>query len=744
MAKKDKKAAAAKKDEKKARQELKQQKINKKKASKEAKDAGEEDIEAILQEFMKKDAAKVAIAVVPSLQPSPRANFSLSSMVNGDLLMFGGEYFDGECNVCYNELYRWNLEANEWKLISSPNTPPPRCSHQSVVYRDHLYVFGGEFATADQFYHYRDLWRLDLKTNSWECLEGKGGPSPRSGHRMTVWRNYLVVFGGFYEAARETKYVSTTTTSSTITPSTRRWFNDLFLFNFADLKWKKISLPVHKASPAPRSGCQLAVMASNDTIFMYGGDAKGKNVGEKAEGKVYTDIWALHMAPIIKAQDPTWEKLSRKGHAPSPRSGATMAVYKNRALLFGGVFDEEGRRHELKSVFYNDMFAYDMERKRWYEYRLRNKKEPGAKRRRQKAKAGDNGANDNGDDDDSGDDDSDDGDESDDGETAKEEAKRLNQFGYVGADGSIVYLEDDDEEEKEEEKEEVEDIVKKDVDESKHDDDDRHDVVESVVLPPKGPAQVEPVPQDKDEVATAAAVRMPLPRINPALIVRGNTFFVYGGVLEDGDREITLDDCWSLDLKRMDAWVEVLPGTMAEQLWKGDVSDTEDSAYDSEESDDDDDDDEFTEYVEPIDEEEQDKPPASIAVARAVDVLDGTADESAKKSKKKKNDRKAIRHEIETLQDQLQLADDSQTPLPGENLRDFFARTANHWATQVAHLPDTFERQLSVKDIKREGFAMAEVRYNELLPILERLNELEAEQKKAEEDQKDKKTAKKG
>ncbi|RLO01966.1 hypothetical protein DYB28_012316, partial [Aphanomyces astaci] len=414
----------------------------------------------------------------------------------------------------------------------------------------------------------------------------------------------------------------------------------------------------------------LAVMASNDTIFMYGGYAKVKNVGEKAEGKVYTDIWALHMAPITKAQDPTWEKLSRKGHAPSPRSGATMAVYKNRAILFGGVFDEEGRRHELKSVFYNDMFAYDMERKR-----------------------------------------------------------------------CIVYLEDDDEEEKEEEKEEeVEDIVKKDVDESKHDD-DHHDVVEAVVLPPKGPAQVEPVPQDKDEVA---AVRMPLPRINPALIVRGNTFFVYGGVLEDGDREITLDDCWSLDLKRMDAWVEVLPGTMAEQLWKGDVSDTEDSAYDSEESDDDDDDDEFTEYVEPIDEEEQDKPPASIAVARAVDVLDGTADESAKKSKKKKNDRKAIRHEIETLQDQLQLADDSQTPLPGENLRDFFARTAIHWATQVAHLPDTFERQLSVKDIKREGFAMAEVRYNELLPILERLNELEAEQKKAEEDQKDKKTAKKG
>ncbi|OQS05922.1 hypothetical protein THRCLA_01987, partial [Thraustotheca clavata] len=393
MAKKDK----AKREEKKTRQELKQQKINKKKASKEAKDAGEEDIEAILNEFMKKDAAKVAITIVPTTQPSPRANFSLSSMPNNDLLMFGGEYFDGECNECFNELYRWNLETNEWKLISSPNTPPPRCSHQSVVYRDHLYIFGGEFATADQFYHHRDLWRLDLKTNAWECIESKGGPSPRSGHRMIVWRNYLVVFGGFYEAARETK-----------------WFNDLFLFNFADLKWKKISFPVHKTIPGPRSGCQLAVLPSKDTIFMYGGYAKVKNVGEKSEGKVYTDMWALNMAPVIKYQDPTWEKLSRKGHAPSPRSGATMTVYKNRAILFGGVYDEEGRRHELKSIFYNDMFAYDMERKRWFEYKLRTKKDPNKQRRRKKTKTTTN-------DDDDNDDDFDDDDDDDDSQTGSDD-----------------------------------------------------------------------------------------------------------------------------------------------------------------------------------------------------------------------------------------------------------------------------------------------------------------------------------
>jgi len=63
----------------------------------------------------------------------------------------------GEVTTVYNELYRWNFDKNEWKLIESLNTPPPRCSHQAVFFKDKLYIFGGEYATLDQFHHYRDL-----------------------------------------------------------------------------------------------------------------------------------------------------------------------------------------------------------------------------------------------------------------------------------------------------------------------------------------------------------------------------------------------------------------------------------------------------------------------------------------------------------------------------------------------------------------------------------------------------------
>lgn len=533
---------------------------------------------------------------------------------------------------------------------------------------------------------------------------------------MVVWRNYLVVFGGFYEAARETK-----------------WFNDLYLFSFVDMKWKKVSYPVHKLAPGARSGCQLAVHPSKDTIFVYGGYAKIKNVGEKSEGKVYSDLWALNMAPVLKKQDPTWEKLSRKGQAPSPRGGAAVTVHKQRFILFGGVFDEEKRRHAMQSTFYNDLFVYDMDRRRWFEFKLRGKKNTDGKRRRKKKKNAD-GSNDDDmlDDDDDG--------SGDEGEDEDDFEKMLeNQFGYVDEDGNIVYIDNEEEEEKREEEASGGDAAKTSVDVEF--DDEEEESKEEEKEEEELPFDLQIDAEHKEEKEEEMAAPAPCPRINPSLIIRGSTLYVYGGVVEDGDREITLDDCWSLDLKRLDEWKLLLPGTMAEQEWKGEVSETEESSDGDEDSDEDEEDDDDFYDRRPSKKEVAES--QSDTVERAVEMLKerdenddeehGEEKKKKKKSKKKTNDRRAIRAEMEKLQEQLDLDDINRTPQMGENLRDFFARTATYWSSEIAQRADTHERQLSIKEIKREGFSMAEERYNELLPILERLNVLEQEQKEAEE-----------
>jgi hypothetical protein len=68
---------------------------------------------------------------------------------------------------------------------------------------------------------------------------------------------------------------------------------------------------------------------------------------------------------------------------------------------------------------------------------------------------------------------------------------------------------------------------------------------------------------------------VPLPRIKPALVVRNNTLYLYGGLLEVGSREVTLDDMWSLDLQKREQWVCIFEGSMNQHAWKGEESDGE-------------------------------------------------------------------------------------------------------------------------------------------------------------------------
>jgi len=59
---------------------------------------------------------------------------------------------------------------------------------------------------------------------------------------------------------------------------------------------------------------------------------------------------------------------------------------------------------------------------------------------------------------------------------------------------------------------------------------------------------------------------MPCPRMNPMLCVRHGTLFLYGGVFEDGDRQVTLSDFYSLDLHKMDEWKTIIPMDASTQV----------------------------------------------------------------------------------------------------------------------------------------------------------------------------------
>jgi hypothetical protein len=234
---------------------------------------------------------------------------------------------------------------------------------------------------------------------------------------------------------------------------------------------------------------------------------------------VLSDCWALNLT------DYTWERVKKAGVAPGPRSGFTLATHRNRAILFGGCVDHETKGGEVMvSEFYNEVYSFAMDTRRWFPLALR----------------GGGGA------------------------AAKPAA---------AADAASAAA----------------------------------SAAEAPVAPPApAPPPAAAPPPGADAALHRAAARIqahfrgyavrkvlrtyriggavsemlyapalgfapprgapaPFGRIGAAMAVIGNTLWLYGGMLEVGDTEITFDDLWALDVAKLQAWECVHAGSVTRE-----------------------------------------------------------------------------------------------------------------------------------------------------------------------------------
>jgi hypothetical protein len=164
---KDKKKAESKKavlEKKKQKQEKKGEKKEKTKHAKNAdSDAEDVDLDAVLAEYAKQQEQYLKVTETPCDPPRARASATLIASPSNDneLFLFGGEYFNGALATFFNDLYVYQITRDEWRLITSPNTPLPRSGHAWCRGGNAggVYLFGGEFSSPKQgtFYHYNDV-----------------------------------------------------------------------------------------------------------------------------------------------------------------------------------------------------------------------------------------------------------------------------------------------------------------------------------------------------------------------------------------------------------------------------------------------------------------------------------------------------------------------------------------------------------------------------------------------------------
>ena len=96
---------------------------------------------------------------------------------------------------------------------------------------------------------------------------------------------------------------------------------------------------------------------------------------------VHTDTWLLKItapSPESSRSDPPqvrWERRKKPANPPNPpnppRAGATMAYHRGRGILFGGVHDTEESEEGIESEFFDSLFAWNIDRNRFFPLNLR-------------------------------------------------------------------------------------------------------------------------------------------------------------------------------------------------------------------------------------------------------------------------------------------------------------------------------------------------------------------------------------
>ena len=505
MAKDKKKKSAEQKAAKQAKQSKKTAKSDKKVKAKNAdvdSDADENvDLDAVLAAYAEQQAKFLKVTEQPCSSPSPRsaATFLASPSNKNELLLFGGEYYDGTSALFYNDLFVYQINQGEWRHVTSPNSPLPRSGHAWCRGGNTggIYLFGGEFSSPKQgtFYHYNDFWHLDTDTREWTRLESKGknkSPPARSGHRLTYWKNFVLLFGGFQDTSQQTKYLQ-----------------DTWVYDIRENVWHEFKLPPASQKPDARSS--FSWLPHESGAVLYGGYSRVKTmVGTKSQNKqgkagpqrnvlkpmIHEDSWFLRVSlpagdvppgtcPILR-----WERRKKPANNVSPaRAGITMTYHKGRGVFFGGVHDKEDSEESIDSEFFQDLFVYNVDRNRMFPAALRrpkagNKAKNMGPRLRNRGKA--------------------------------DEEELLRNLAALETKGSIKNDDDID--------------MKEGIDE---------------------------VEENPDKKQYPIKFEFPHQRFNALLTVQEDTLFIYGGTYERKDVEITFSDLYAVDLNKLDGVKEL-------------------------------------------------------------------------------------------------------------------------------------------------------------------------------------------
>ena len=154
------------------------------------------------------------------------------------------------------------------------------------------------------------------------------------------------------------------------------------LYDCQSFAWHSPTPTTATQRPDPRSS--FSFHPHEGGAVLYGGYSRvkaNKAVGKQLKGStqvsrsvlrphIHDDTWYLRVAlPSDSSAAPQirWERRKKPANSPNPaRAGATQAYHRGRGILFGGVYDIEDSEESIDSEFFNQLFAWNIERNRFF------------------------------------------------------------------------------------------------------------------------------------------------------------------------------------------------------------------------------------------------------------------------------------------------------------------------------------------------------------------------------------------
>ena len=238
------------------------------------------------------------------------------------------------------------------------------------------------------------------------------------------------------------------------------------------------------------------------SVGTSGRQAKGQPQRMSMKPVIHQDAWFLRITPpapdAAASVGPSisWERRKKPANSPNPpRAGVTMAYHKGRGIMFGGVHDVELSDEGMDSEFFGELYAWNIDRNRFFPLNLRRPKATGKKASSNQVRT-------------------------------KERSKA-------------------------DEEELLQNLAALEMKQGLSNSDDRANEAPS--------SDVQEKDEQQDRPARQAVVRFELPhrRFNSQLAIQDDSLFILGGTFEKGDREFTFNDMYSVDLDKLNGVKEI-------------------------------------------------------------------------------------------------------------------------------------------------------------------------------------------